>query len=91
MDAGTIVYNFKHEKTIKKLHLTQSVVDSLVKGRHGIVKLAGDYQLVPADIIYKIRELNPNLVVLLNTPSAKKQEDEDDPYAEYKVPDDLMW
>ena len=91
MDAGDITYNFKHEKTIKKLSLTQKSVDSLVQGKVGIVMIAGDYQLVPADIIYKVRELNPNFVVLLNTPSAKKQKDEDDPYAEYEIPDDLMW
>lgn len=91
MDAGEIVYNFKHEKTVKKLYLTQNGVESLTNGRVGIVKIAGDYQLVPADTIYKIRELNPNFVVLLNTPTSKKQEDEEDPYAEYKIPDDLMW
>ena len=91
MDAGEIPYNFKHEKTIKKLYLTQKSVDSLVQGKVGIVMIAGDYQLVPADIIYKVRELNPNFVVLLNTPSTKKQKDEDDPYAEYEIPDDLMW
>lgn len=91
MDAGDITYNFKHEKTIKKLNLTKNGVESLVRGKVGIVKLAGEYQLVPADIIYKIRELNPNFVVLLNTPSSKNKKDADDPYAEYEIPDDLMW
>jgi len=91
MDTGDIAYNFKHEKTIKKLNLTKNGVESLVQGRVGIVKIAGEYQLVPADVIYKIRELNPNFVVLLNTPSSKKEKDEDDPYAQYEVPDDLMW
>ena len=91
METGDITYNFKHGKTIKKLNLTKNGVESLVQGRVGIVKIAGEYQLVPADIIYKIRELNPNFVVLLNTPSSKKGKNEDDPYAEYEVPDDLMW
>lgn len=90
-EAGEITYNFKDENTIKKLNLTSKSVESLTKGKVGIVKLAGEYQLVPADIIYKIRELNPKLVVLLNTTSSKKDHDDDDPYAQYEVPDDLMW
>jgi uncharacterized protein len=90
-EPGEITYNFKDENTIKKLTLTAKVVESLTKGRVGIVKLAGEYQLVPADIIYKIRDLNPKLVILLNTPSSKKNKDADDPYAEYEIPDDLMW
>jgi uncharacterized protein YaiL (DUF2058 family) len=90
-EPGELTYNFKDENTVKKLSLTSKGVDSLTKGKVGIVKLAGEYQLVPADIIYKIRELNPKLVVLLNTTSSKKEKDADDPYAEYEVPDDLMW
>jgi uncharacterized protein len=91
IEEGDTPYNFKHENTIKKLYLPKKTIDSLVLGKLGIVKLAGEYQFVPADVIYKIRQLNGNLVVLLNTPTDKKGGDADDPYAEYAVPDDLMW
>ena len=91
IEAGEITYNFKDENTVKKLDLPTKVVERLTSGKIGIVKLAGEYQLVPADIIYKIRELNANMVGLLNTTSSKKAMDADDPYAEYEIPDDLMW
>jgi hypothetical protein len=91
IEKGDVPYNFKDENTIKKLHLSQKIITSLAQGKVGIVKLAGEYQLVPAAIIYKIRELNSKLVVLLNTPSDMNTSDADDPYEEYKVPDDLMW
>ena len=91
VEQGDIAYNFKDENTIKKLLLTAKGVESLTKGKVGIVKLAGEYQLVPADIIYKVKALNDKMVVFLTTPSSKKVEDEDDPYADYQVPDDLMW
>ena len=90
-EPGEVIYNFKDENTVKKLNLTPKGVERLTRGKIGIVKLAGEYQMVPADIIYKIRELNPKLVVLLNTTSSKKNKDDDDPYAEFEVPDDLMW
>jgi uncharacterized protein YaiL (DUF2058 family) len=91
IEPGNVAYNFKDENTVKKLHFTEKTVQSLANGKVGIVKLAGEYQLVPADIIYRIRKLNTKLVVLLNTPQEKNTKDTDDPYAEYEIPDDLMW
>lgn len=91
IETGDITYNFKDENTIKKLNLTQKGVDRLVNGKVGIVKLAGEYQMVPADTIYKVRELNPNFIVLHNNPQTKKGKNTDDPYADYEIPDDLMW
>ena len=44
---------------------------------------------MPGRIGAKIAERDPSLVVRV-TPSASALA-EDDPYAEYKVPDDLMW
>jgi len=89
VETGDIAYNFKFEKTIKKLLLSQKTIDSLATGKIGIVKQAGEFQFVPADIIYKVRQLNGKMVVLLNVPAEKNSAD--DPYAGYEVPDDLMW
>ncbi len=89
-EDGDTAYNFKDGTTIKKLLLPQKAIDSLAKGKSGIVKLAGEYQFVPADTVFKIRELNSKLVVLYNSPAVKKNTD-DDPYADFEVPDDLMW
>lgn len=89
--TGDIAYNFKDENTVKKILLNQPSIDSLAKGKLGIVKLAGEYHLVPAKIIYKIRSLNKKLVILLNSPGEEKNKSDDDPYAEYEIPDDLMW
>ncbi len=90
-EKGDTSYNFKDNNTIKKIFLDEKVINNLAKGKIGIVKQAGEYQMVPADIIYKIKELNSKLVVLLNTSTTKNKSDEDDPYAEYQIPDDLMW
>lgn len=37
----------------------------------------------------KIQERDPSRILLLNT--HVEEADEDDPYAAYKIPDDLMW
>lgn len=90
-EEGNIAYNFTDNTTIKKIYLPQKAIDNLANGKTGIVKLAGEYQFIPADIIYKVRELNSKLVILFNPPSANSDNQDDDPYAEYTVPDDLMW
>lgn len=90
-DEGGIAYKFTDNNTIKKIYLSNKIINNLASGKIGIVKQAGEYLLVPAAVIYKIRELNDKLVILLNVSSTKNETDEDDPYAEYQVPDDLMW
>ena len=50
------------------------------------------YHLIPAEAARKIQEREANAIVLLN--EFDKNEDgieEDDPYAAYEIPDDLMW
>jgi uncharacterized protein YaiL (DUF2058 family) len=44
---------------------------------------------VPADIAERVRARDPSLVLVWNQPS--QTPDEDDPYADFQVPDDLMW
>lgn len=91
IEEGKTPYNFTDNNTIKKMYLNDKIINNLAKGKVGIVKQAGEYLLVPAAIIYKIRELNHKLVILLNTPTDQNKSGEDDPYAEFEVPDDLMW
>ena len=61
----------------------------LVAGKLGIARIEGRYELVPLAIAEKIRQRNEKRVVIL-----EKEEttvDENDPYADYAVPDDLTW
>jgi len=53
------------------------------------VKLKDRYHLVPRKTAEKLAERDQAAVVLLNTDS--RDDEYDDEYADYKVPDDLMW
>jgi hypothetical protein len=46
-------------------------------------------ELVPRTIAEKIAERDPSIVVTVNRSATAIAED--DPYAAYQVPDDLMW
>ena len=60
----------------------------ITAGRLVIVNANGKFELVPPAIAEKIRQRNPSLVIDL---PEEKAPAEDDPYADFKVPDDLMW
>ena len=66
--------------------------DLVARGRIAIARLKNEYYLIPAEAATKILERDEGSIVLLND---AKQDDseaiEDDPYADYQIPDDLMW
>ncbi|HWJ94383.1 MAG TPA: DUF2058 domain-containing protein [Telluria sp.] len=86
---GDIAYNFTHGTKIERIHVSAEVQGHLIAGRLVIVCLGSAYELVPRVIADKIAERDPALVVRVNKTS--NEVDEDDPYAAFKIPDDLMW
>lgn len=87
--AGDIAYNFTHGTTIERLYVSAEVQAHLIAGRLVIVRLGSATELVPKVVADKIAERDPSLVVRVNKTSTEI--DEDDPYAEFPIPDDLMW
>ncbi|WP_394778660.1 DUF2058 domain-containing protein [Undibacterium sp.] len=86
---GDIAYNFTRGTKIDRIYVSALVQEHLAAGRLGIVCLDGATELVPRVIADKIAERDPSLVVrVVKTTS---QIDEDDPYAAFPIPDDLMW
>jgi len=86
---GDIAYNFTFGKKIERIYVSAAVRDQLAAGQLAIVRLDDTTELVPRVVADKIAERDPSLVVRVKQTEA--QAVEDDPYADYKVPDDLMW
>jgi uncharacterized protein YaiL (DUF2058 family) len=86
---GDIAYNFTHENKIERIFVSAAVQSHLVAGRLVIVRQGGSTELVPRIIADKIAERDASLVVRVNKTSTEI--DEDDPYAAFQIPDDLMW
>ena len=86
---GDVPYNFTFGTKIERIHVTAQIVEHLVAGRLVIVHMHGSFELVPRVIGEKIAQRDASIVVQIKK---KAQEvEEDDPYADYKIPDDLMW
>lgn len=89
-EQGEVAYHFTDGKLVKKLYVTQPLWDQLSKGQLAIVKLDDVYELVPTKVAEKIVERDAGYLIALHKPDTKPA-DEDDPYAAYQIPDDLMW
>lgn len=86
---GDIAYNFTHANKIERIHVSAAVQAHLMAGRLVIVCHGGKTELVPRTIADKIAERDASLVVRVARPTGEV--DADDPYAAFKIPDDLMW
>ncbi|MGF1717127.1 DUF2058 domain-containing protein [Photobacterium chitinilyticum] len=87
---GEIGYNFTDGTLVKKVYVDKSIQDQLVKGRLAIARYLDSYAIVPGVVADKISQRDETTIIVNNT--ADEQEmDEDDPYADFKIPDDLMW
>ncbi len=92
---GEIPYSFVYRKKVKKMFVGETEKNLLSAGRLAIVTLVVNnegrrFELVPVEVARKIAERDPETVIDL--PAAEDSESaEDDPYADYKIPDDLTW
>ncbi|WP_396586802.1 DUF2058 domain-containing protein [Bermanella sp. R86510] len=91
LDDANVDYNFTDGKKIKRLAVTDRIQYQLSRGMLAIAKLGNDYFVIPAVIADKIRQRNEQYIVSQVDTAEIEQIDEEDPYADYQIPDDLMW
>ncbi len=91
---GDIGFNFADGTKVKKLYVSDSISTDLSKGRLAIVKIdeinAPQYYVIAKKVAEKISERNESVILLMNK-NESNDIDEDDPYADFQIPDDLMW
>lgn len=93
---GDIGFNFTDNNLIKKVFVDKTTQAQLISGRLAIARLIVDnsgesqYAIIPASVADKIAQRDANSIVL-NSALSQEEQDEEDPYADFKVPDDLMW
>ncbi|HEB56283.1 MAG TPA: DUF2058 domain-containing protein [Gammaproteobacteria bacterium] len=84
-----IPYNFEHQKKVKRIYINEEMKQKIIQGKLGIARIEGRYELVPRSIAEKIQRRNEKRIILFDNESIDV--DENDPYAEYQIPDDLIW
>ena len=94
-EYADIKYQFVDGKKVKQLYVDQAVWDRLSRGQLAIIALfvnpsQKSYEVIPLQIAEKIRQRDENYFIVIAESSHGEME-EDDPYAAYQIPDDLMW
>ncbi|HKM95513.1 MAG TPA: DUF2058 domain-containing protein [Buttiauxella sp.] len=96
ISRGDIGYNFTDNNLIKKVYVDKVTQTQLTNGRLAIARLVtdnnpeGEYAIIPASVADKIAQRDASYIVL-NSALSQEAQDEEDPYADFKIPDDLMW
>ena len=91
MAGGETPYNFTDSNKIKRIFLKKEMIERLSRGTLAIVRQAGEYQIVPAGVALKVQKFNRKLVVVFHAQGKNPSTDQEDPYAEFQVPEDLIW
>jgi uncharacterized protein YaiL (DUF2058 family) len=93
-EQGEFPYNFIYKNKVKNIGVTAEQKNQLTLGRLAIVTLLVNrehrFEILPAVVAEKIAQRDTDAVVHLNQ-KVEMEENENDPYADFKIPDDLTW
>ncbi|MDH4276414.1 MAG: DUF2058 domain-containing protein [Gammaproteobacteria bacterium] len=87
---GDIAYHFTDANRVKTLYVSAEVHKYLSAGHLVVAKLGDSYAVVPKKVAEKIKQRDAQSIITNESPTASIP-GENDPYADYKIPDDLMW
>lgn len=87
---GDVTYNFTDANVVKRIFVSEAIYKHLMSGKLAIAKLGEAYELVPIAVAEKIKQRDASCIIM-NDDTVVSEADEDDPYADYEIPDDLMW
>ncbi|WMJ65387.1 DUF2058 family protein [Klebsiella variicola] len=93
---GDIGFNFTDNNLIKKIMVDKTTQTQLINGRLAIARWR--WITSPKVNMRLFRRWWPREIaqrdassIVLHGALSQDEQDEDDPYADFKVPDDLMW
>ena len=94
--AGEIEYSFTADGAIRTLLVTESLRKQLSSGALVIASLGDRYELLPRAAGDKVRERDAGMIVLdhglaTGTERTAATSEDDAYYAQFQVPDDLVW
>lgn len=87
-DDDGVAFNFTDDNKVKVIYVDDEVRNKLVSGRAVIVNLGKTYEVVSAAVAEKIAQRDAQRVIYLDNVEKCVVDDE---YADFAVPDDLMW
>lgn len=91
---GEIEYRFTDGGAIRSVLVNEALRTQLANGSLVIARLGEGYALLPRAAAQKVHERDAGMIVVDHAsadPAAQHATEEDEHYARFKVPDDLIW
>lgn len=88
---GDVSFQFIDEGKIKKVYIHQQIYNALVSGSLVISKENNSYAFLPKALADRINDKMAGFIIVSHSAENQQTTDEEDPYAAYVIPDDLMW
>lgn len=82
-------YQFVDGTKIKHVYIDESMFQPLTRAQLRIAKMDDGYAFLPSIVAERIAERRPDRIIPLS--GEEEANSDDDPYADYVIPDDLMW
>ena len=89
-DAEPEIFQFDHDGKIKQIDLDSRGRTQLISGVLCVALLGEKYHLISRRVADKVSERDTSYIVLANSMDASEAA-EDDEYADFPDPDDLVW
>lgn len=86
-----VPYRFTQGSRVREIAVTGTQQGRIARGELAVVSDGERNELVPAKVARRVRGIDPAAVLVLNAGDERAPDAGDDPYADYRVPDDLMW
>lgn len=88
---GETEYNYTFNSKVKKLFVDPITHRALINGQLAICGLDDTTYVVTSETAEKVATLNDKIILVQNDKVESDSVDKDDPYAEFQIPDDMMW
>lgn len=88
---GELAYHFTHDGKVKRIYVSEDIRKRLSAGQLAIIALNDHFEVVPQAAADKIKQRDARCVIAPGETVPTEAQNENDPYAAYKIPDDLMW
>jgi len=82
-DTCELVYNCEHDKKVKRIYVNAEMKQQIIKGKLGLARIDGRYELVPASVAEKIKQRNERRGVIFTELDEVKEEK--DQYADFEI------
>ncbi|GKT12084.1 MAG: hypothetical protein ISEC1_P1058 [Thiomicrorhabdus sp.] len=89
--SGEMAYNFADGSSVKTLNVNPKIHKQLVNGSIRLAHFEGGYALLSEEGVAKVEQRDESILIPLAASEDTLSKEDEDYYAQFEIPDDLVW